>query len=243
MCGRYTHLFTWEELHRLSTLTTPRVDLPRSFNVAPTHVAPVVRLITGGPGVGRGLSMLKWGLVPFWAEDPRLGNTLINARAESLARTPAFRAAFKSRRCLVPVSGFYEWKKVDGPTGAPLKVKQPYYIRPAADEPMLLAGLWESWGPKDAPLETYTIVTTAPNEMMAKLHDRMPVVIDPADQSKWLEGTEEQAVALLKPYASELMMSYPVSTRVNSPRINDEGCVERVQEGTRDTGEEKGLWG
>lgn len=227
MCGRYTHLFTWEELHRLSTLTTPRIDLPRSFNVAPTQTAPVVRMVEGG----RGVEMLKWGLVPFWASDLKIGNSLINARGETVAEKPAFRAAFKARRCLVPVSGFYEWKKLEGP-----KVKQPYYIRAAVDEPLLLAGLWESWRDKSGAseakaVETYTIVTTTPNELMAELHDRMPVVVDPSDQAAWLQGTVEGAKALIRPYPAELMMSYPVSTRVNSPRVNDELCIEKASDG------------
>lgn len=221
MCGRYTHLFTWEELHRLSTLTSPPIELPRSFNVAPTQRAPVIRMIEAG---GRALDLLKWGLVPFWASDDKIGNTLINARGETVAEKPAFRAAFKKRRCLVPVSGFYEWKKTAGST-----IKQPYYIRAAAEEPLLLAGLWESWrAANDAgPLETYTIVTTTPNELMAPLHDRMPVVIDPTDQGTWLSAPPDEAKALIRPYPAELMMCYPVSTHVNSPRNNDAKCMER----------------
>lgn len=238
MCGRYTHLFTWEELHRLSTLTTPQIDLPRSWNVAPTQVAPVIRMVAGAEG-GHALAMLKWGLVPFWAEDPKIGSSLINARGETVAEKPAFRAAFKSRRCLVPVSGFYEWKRLGEKS---MGGKQPYYIRAAADEPLLFAGLWERWdGPKQdpdhptslfdekpEPIESYTIVTTAPNAMMAELHDRMPAVIDPSDQDTWLCGSVEEAKALLRPYPAELMMSYPVSTRVNSPKNNDPACVERT---------------
>lgn len=225
MCGRYTHLFTWEELHRLCTLTAPPITLPRSYNVAPTQSAPVVRLIEGG---GRGAGLFRWGLVPFWAEDPKIGSALINARAETVADKPAFRAAFKARRCLVPVSGFYEWKKM----GAH---KQPYYIRAAADEPLLLAGLWESWRPRPAedaahaaPLETYTIITTTPNELLATLHDRMPVIIAPEDQARWLEGTHYDAQSLLKPSPAELLMCHPVSTRVNSPRNNEAACIEPV---------------
>lgn len=219
MCGRYTHLFTWEELHRLSTLTSPAIEIPRSWNVAPTQSAPIVRFIEGS---GRALSLLRWGLVPFWAEDPKIGSSLINARAETVTEKPSFRTAFKSRRCLVPVSGFYEWKKE-------ADHKQPYYIRAAAEEPLLFAGLWESWRPKgttEAPLETYTILTTTPNELMTQLHDRMPVIIAPEDQARWLEGSHYEAQPLLKPYPAELMMCHPVSTRVNSPRHNEAACIQ-----------------
>ncbi len=234
MCGRYTHLFTWAELHRLSMLTSPPIDLPRSFNVAPTQRAPVVRVIEGG---GRGVDLLKWGLVPFWAADPKIGNSLINARGETVAEKPAFRAAFKSRRCLVPTSGFYEWKRLGEKS---MGGKQPYYIRGAGDEPLLLAGVWESWRPKEGTLfgepalETFTIVTTTPNEMMSELHDRMPVIVAPEEQDRWLTGSVEEAKNMIRPYPAELMMSYPVSTRVNSPRNNDAACVERVDPATQE---------
>ena len=219
MCGRYTHLFTWEELHRLSTLTTPPMELGRSFNVAPTQRAPVIRWVEGG---GHSLDLLKWGLVPFWAKDEKIGNSLINARGETVAEKPAFRVAFKSRRCIVPASGFYEWKKEE-------KGKQPVYIQSSSGEPLLFAGLWERWEPTEgAPLETFTIITTGPNEMMAKLHDRMPVIVAREDIDAWLDPGSKSASGLVRPYPSELMMCYPVSTRVNSPKNNDELCAERI---------------
>lgn len=230
MCGRYTHLFTWEELHRLSTLTSPPLEIPKSWNVAPTQSAPIIRMV-GPTDSGRELAFLKWGLVPFWAADEKIGNSLINARGETVAEKPAFRAAFKARRCIVPVSGFYEWKRLGEKS---MGGKQPHYIRAAADEPLLLAGLWERWKPKDQglfdtpPLETFTIITTTPNEMMAELHDRMPVIIAPEHQTPWLTGSIEDARSLIQPYPAELMMHYPVSTRVNSPRNNEAALVDRV---------------
>src|ERR1043165_796856 len=223
MCGRYTHLFTWEELHRLSTLTTPRLEIPRSYNVAPTQMAPVIRVVDGG----RRLDLLKWGLIPFWAGDAKIGNTMINARAEGIEAKPAFREAVKSRRAIVPVSGFYEGKKLgDG--------KQPYYITATDEQPMLLAGLWESWRDKTPmlmgepePIESYTIITTTPNELMEKLHDRMPVILSPEDALAWM-SEKEPPLGLLKPYPAEQMMARAVSTRVNSPKNNEAGCIEGV---------------
>jgi putative SOS response-associated peptidase YedK len=216
MCGRYTHLYTWAQLHQLSTLTTPPVEIPLSYNVAPTQTAPVIRM--DGPGA-RQLDMFRWGLIPSWAKDTAIGGSLINARAETIQEKPAFRAAFKARRCLVPISGFYEWKKIEGE-----KRKQPYYITGADERPLLLAGLYEHWKGEGG-IDSFTIITTSPNELMAKLHDRMPVILGPEQIDAWLESAEPP-VHLLGQYPSELLMCREVSTRVNSPRNNDAGCIE-----------------
>jgi putative SOS response-associated peptidase YedK len=226
MCGRYTHKFTWKQLHRLLGLTSSEMPLVPRFNVAPSQSAPVVRV---EPDSNRTLAMLRWGLIPSWAKDPKIAYKTINARAETVATGPAFRAAFKAQRCVVPVSGFYEWSGT-GEGGR----KQPYYITPTDGEPMLLAGLWESWKhPDGEPLETFTIITTEPNEMMAKLHNRMPVILDPQDCARWLDADGRDAAALqglLKPYPAELMMSHPVSTRLNTPKNDDPGLIDAIPE-------------
>jgi len=234
VCGRFTNKFYWKNLHRLMELTTPPVDLPLRYNVAPTQPAPVVRHQGAEHGGPRALSMLRWGLVPSWAKDLKIGNAHINARAEGIEAKPAFRAAFKRRRCVVPVSGFYEWKKLDDG-----KSKQPYYITASDEEPLAFAGLWEFWKPpasegggvEGEPIESFTIITTTPNEMMARLHDRMPVILDRANFGAWLDPANQDAsglLALLRPYPAELMMCHPVSTLVNSPRNDDAACIERV---------------
>lgn len=219
MCGRFTHMYTWKEIHDLSTLTTRPMDLGRSFNVAPTQESPVVRAEESG----RRLDLLRWGLVPSWAKELAIGNSLINARAETVATKPAFRAAFKSRRCLVPASGFFEWTKLEGG-----KRKQPFYIRLASEEPMFFAGLWEKWAPPEGEaVETYTIITTRPNALTEQYHDRMPVILDPSDFGTWLDpkAPTDSVAELLRPCPPELLMAYPVSTVVNSPKNNAPECV------------------
>lgn len=226
MCGRYTNLFTWKQLHRLMGLTTPPLEkdfVPR-YNIAPTQLAPVVRADDRG-GV-RALAMLRWGLVPSWAKEIKIGASMINARAEAIETKPAFRTALKRRRCIVPVSGFYEWKKLaDG------KSKQPYYIHSSSeDEPLAFAGLWERWQPPDAEaVETFTIITTSPNQMMKSLHDRMPVILAPEDVDRWLDPANHDAAVLLpllKPAPDDSLVYYPVSTLVNSPRNDEQACIQ-----------------
>lgn len=201
-------------------LTSPPMELAARYNVAPTQVAPVVR----ADGAGRSLGWLRWGLVPSWAGGVGVGSSMINARAEGIDSKPAFRAAFKRQRCLVPVSGFYEWKKLDAGSR-----KQPFYITPASDEPLALAGLWDSWRPPEGgAIETFTVITTAPNQLMASLHDRMPAILDPADLATWLDPLledRERLLGLLKPYPPELMRARPVSDRVNAPRNDDPTCI------------------
>lgn len=230
MCGRFTREFTWREVHDFLDLRLPaQLEIAPSWNVAPTQVSPVARLAPEGERRGeRELVPMRWGLVPFWAHDPSIGSRLINARAEGIESKPAFRAAFRGRRCVVPVSGFYEWKQ--GERGA----KQPYYITSAAGGMLALAGLWERWDRGDAPLETFTIITTAPNAMMSELHDRMPAVLNPPELGGWLdpETPVEDALAMLRPAPDGSLDCREVSTRVNSPKNDGRELI----------GEERGLF-
>jgi putative SOS response-associated peptidase YedK len=178
------------------TFTVPVHDRVRKrFNIAPTQVAPVIRAATPG---GREVALLRWGLVPSWAKDLAVGNKMINARREGVESKPAFRAAIRQRRCIVPASGFYEWK------GEPGR-KQPFAITLPARALFGFAGLWETWKPAAGePIETFTIVTTEANDAIAEVHNRMPVILPKEAEETWLAGTSEEACALLKPSAEEV---------------------------------------
>jgi putative SOS response-associated peptidase YedK len=202
------------------TFNVPVHDrIRKRFNIAPTQEAPVIRVNAAG---GREVAMLRWGLVPSWSKDPAAGNRMINARSETAAEKPYFRSAFRSRRCVVPATGFFEWK------GEPGR-KQPFAIT-AADQPLFgFAGLWETWHDKSKPeapaLETFTILTTGPNEAVAAIHDRMPVIL-PADRVQdWLTAPPAAAQALLAPYAGPVAIR-AVSKLVGNPR-NDSPDVLR----------------
>ena len=224
MCGRYTLTKTADELVEVFDVTSApdfALDLPR-FNIAPTQVVPVLVL---GPE-GRRLGALKWGLVPFWADDPSIGNRLINARSESVREKPSFREAFQRRRCLIPADGFYEWQSQEG--GGP---KTPYWIHRPGREPFTLAGLWDRWRPDEGePLHTFTILTTRASDWMVPLHDRMPVIIGEADRDRWMsrDTSEEDAHAMLSPPSEDYFTAYPVSREVNKPANDDPGCIELV---------------
>jgi putative SOS response-associated peptidase YedK len=206
---------------------TPRDLVPR-FNIAPTQSVPIVRelkVVRSGVA-GRELATVRWGLIPAWAKDPSIGNRTINARAEGVAEKPAFRAAFRSRRCVVPASGFYEWKREGrGP-------KRPYLIRRRDGEPIGFAGLWESWHDPTTgeAVESCTIITCAPNGPLAELHDRMPVILDPADYDRWLDPKAPRPEELLRPCPAGWLEAVPVGTRVNSPANDDEGIVQPAGE-------------
>lgn len=226
MCGRYT-IRGIQPVVDLFGVALPREFTPR-FNVAPTQDVPVVRAgVPAGPDVtaaaGRRADLLHWGLVPHWAADPSVGNRMINARAETAAERPAFRDAMKRRRCLVPADGFYEWQKTPDS-----KRKQPFLIRMKGDRPFAFAGLWESWGRAGERLESITILTTSPNELVAPIHDRMPVIVAPEDFDRWLDpAVSTDGVAdLLRPFPAEEMQANPVGTRVNNPANDDPACAE-----------------
>lgn len=217
MCGRYTITTPVEALRELFGFEGPGVNLRPRWNVAPTQEAPVVRLGSDGR---RELAMFRWGLVPFWAKNPSIGSRMINARAETVADKPAFRQAFRARRCLVPADGFYEWAKGAGGR------KQPYLFRTGNGAPFALADLWERWQSGDAaPLHTFTIIVTAANRMMAQYHDRMPVVLAPENYAAWLDPDTDARPLLAAPPA-DLFVATPVGTHVNNPHNDDPRCVE-----------------
>ncbi|MCH7813503.1 MAG: SOS response-associated peptidase, partial [Planctomycetes bacterium] len=175
----------------------------------------------------RRLELLRWGLIPSWAKDPAIGARMINARSETAAEKPSFRAAFRRRRCLLPADGFYEWQRSG-------RVKQPYYIRLKHGPPFALAGLWEQWHSPDGSLvETCTILTTEPNELVKPLHNRMPVLLTPDVFDLWLDPamTDPARIQpLLRPCPPEQMIAQPVTTHVNSPRNDDPACIQPLDD-------------
>ncbi len=213
MCGRYVLASPGEALAEHFRLAAVPDVAPR-YNIAPTQVAPVIRAAEGG---GRELVAMRWGLVPGWAEDLAIGARMINARAETLATKPAFRAAYRRRRCLVPANGFYEWK----PAG---RRKQPYYCHLEGAPLLAMAGLWEAWrSPEGEVVTTYTIVTTDANEEMRALHDRMPLVLLPDAYDAWL--TAPSPDSLLTPLSGARLVAHPVSLRVNNAANDDASLV------------------
>jgi putative SOS response-associated peptidase YedK len=207
MCGRYTIIATPEALRALFGYDE-QPNFPPRYNVGPTQPIPVVRLIDGK----RHFALVRWGLLPSWVKDPKKITLLINARGETVAEKPAYRAAMKRRRCLIPADGFYEWK-----AGTPRK--QPYYIRAKDGSPLAFAGLWETWtGPNGEELETAAIVTTSANKTLSPIHDRMPVVVPPDAFDLWLDAANvdpKTASVLIAPAPEGLLEAYPVSTDVN----------------------------
>lgn len=228
MCGRYTlirlsdftDMFPW--IHLPDELPPPR------YNIAPTQPVAVV------PNDGSNkLDFYHWGLIPYWAKDKSVGNRMINARAETLASKPAFRDALKRRRCLIPTSGFYEWRK--SPDG---KTKQPMYIRMRGGKPFAFAGLWEKWRDESGnTVPSATVITTDPNLLMRDIHDRMPVIIQPEHYQRWLssdELTAEHAAPMLAPYPESEMEAYPVDRLVNSPANESAQCIDPRSEAPTD---------
>ena len=223
MCGRYTLSVPGDVVAELFEVDeVPELE-PR-YNIAPTQEVAAVRRRRGQ--AGRELIPLRWGLIPRWAEDPSIGNRMINARAETVAEKPSFRSAFKRQRCLVVADGFYEWKKnADG-------TKQPYFIHLASGEPFGFAGLWERWDKEGEPIESCTLLTTEPNTLMASLHDRMPVILPREAWETWLDqeiSDRDRLEPLLAPYDPAAMEAWPVSRRVNSPFNQGPGCREPIE--------------
>ncbi len=205
MCGRYVLSIRPEALAAHFGLDEYS-DYPPRWNISPGTEIPVIRLSPEGRRV---LHLLRWGLVPNWAKDASIGRRLNNARAETVAEKPAFREAYRRRRCLIPANGFYEWKTLD-------KGKQPYYISLRTGQPLAMGGLWEAWRtPDGGVLHTCAIVTTGANSLIAAIHDRMPVIIGPEHWQTWLSGRPEAAAALLSPFPVESMQAWPVHPRVS----------------------------
>ncbi len=223
MCGRFalaTEKKILEMLYQL--IIRDDFELRPRYNISPSQQITVCRL--SPQGGKKELAAMKWGLVPFWAEDQSIGSRLINARSETAASKPSFRDAFKKRRILIPASGFYEWKQEEE------GVKQPYYIQRQDGQPFSLAGLWERWEKGTAPLESCTILTTEPNTLIAPLHSRMPVIIAPGHYDLWLDPATDPAAltALLAPYAAAELTANPVSRLVNSPANDSPELVESL---------------
>ena len=217
MCGRYTLKTPVSVLAEQFEIEDSPSSISPSYNIAPTQQVATVLAENGK----RKLEMLHWGLIPSWAKDPEVGNRMINARAETVAEKPSYRKAFQERRCLILADGFYEWQKTDNG-------KQPFYIRMQDESPFAFAGLWESWR-NGREIRSCTIITTAPNELAAPIHNRMPVILDPEDYEMWLDpdfDERDPLTSLLKPYPADVMEAYPVSRRVNKPSNNEPGVIE-----------------
>lgn len=222
MCGRFS-------LGASATTLVTQFDLaslpawsPR-YNIAPTQE--VLAVLKTCESSSRRPRLLRWGLVPPWADDPRIGNRLINARAETVATKPAFRRAFRECRCLILANGFYEWQRQG-------RRKQPFCIRMRDGRPFAFAGLWEHWdAPDGSPVESCTIITTTPNDLIGQIHNRMPVILAPEDYDLWLEPAVQEVQriqSLLRPYPAEDITAFPVSTRVNNAANDSPECLEPV---------------
>lgn len=222
MCGRFSQTASPEVIAQQFALDDPPLFKPR-YNIAPSQSIAAIRI--DPDATTRKFVMLRWGLIPSWAKDPKIGNQCINAKAETVAEKPSFRSAFKKRRCLVIADGFYEWQR----QGAH---KQPMWIGRRSKRPFAFAGLWEHRKPTEGePLETCTIITTEPNELMQPIHNRMPVILAPASYDQWLDPIFQQTEtlkALLRPYPSEELTAFPVSTLANNPRHDAPQCLEPV---------------
>lgn len=217
MCGRYTLASPTERLAEEFGVDASSIELAPNYNVAPTQKVAAV-LEDGGQ---RRLEVLRWGLIPPWADDPGIGSRMINARSETAPGKPSFRRAFRERRCLIPADGFYEWQRTNG-------AKQPYYIHMEDGRPFAFAGLWESWSKGEGEIRTCTILTTGANALVGEVHDRMPVILAHDAYDVWLDPASErdELTGLLAPYPEDEMEAYPVSRFVNSPSNNDPRCIE-----------------
>jgi len=266
MCGRYASARKRIELLEEFRIERDRVPEPLEpdYNVAPTKriyavttrdARPSDRAAeagsdpgTGQAGVARELRVVRWGLVPFWAKDPKIGSRMINARSETVDSKPAFRHAFKRRRCLLPADGYYEWQRPDGSSEDEPKgkgAKQPYFITRGDGGPLAFAGLYELWRDAELPedherawLWTATIITTSAPDELGKIHDRMPMVIEPHRWPDWLDPANNDPAdlrALLAPAAASGLISYPVSTAVNAVRNNGPQLIERLESGPEGT--------
>jgi len=220
MCGRYS-LACIDDLCGRFRVIDPTIGFRSHFNIAPGSTNPVIAVHERAEAI-----MMQWGLVPHWAKDIKATHRPINARAESLTEKPMFRELLRNKRCLVPASGFFEWKHEDGR-------KVPFYIHVKDDPVFGFAGLYDVWhNPAGQMLQTYTIITTTPNELMAPIHNRMPVILKQDDEMRWLSRDvlpADEVQRILSPYPAEGMEVYPVSERVNKTDVDDEKVIERLK--------------
>jgi putative SOS response-associated peptidase YedK len=220
MCGRFSFTQSESAIAEIFQVSQVPTISPR-YNIAPTQSVPTVLQNSEDK---REVKLLHWGLIPSWAKDPKMGTKMINARAETVEEKPAFRAAFKKRRCLVLADGFYEWQQQNGK-------KQPYYFRVEDGEIFAFAGLWEHWeSPEGEAIDSCTIITTEANDVLRPFHERMPVILDPKNYDRWLDLNQkpDSLKSLLQPYNSQEMTVYPVSAKVNNPKNDSRECIEAI---------------
>ena len=224
MCGRFTLHHSAEEIvERFLAELLP--DLEPRFNIAPTQ--PVAVVTQNG---SRHLDRYHWGLIPSWAKERSIGHRMINARVETLAEKPAFRTALQRRRCLIPADGFYEWREADNPEEGG---RTPMFIHRQDDALFAFAGLWDEWRDPQSgkPLRSCTIITGTPNPLIAPIHDRMPIILRPEDEARWLDGSltdGESLLSILTPYPADALEVYPVSRRVNAPVVDEPSLLQRA---------------
>jgi putative SOS response-associated peptidase YedK len=223
MCGRFTATFEFSDIRVRWNLDRNLPNYTPRFNVAP-ETSSNVPVIIRHNGVNE-CRLMQWGLIPSWAADPSIGNRTINARAETLTELPSFKLLVDRRRCIIPADGFYEWRKER-------KRKVPMWVHLKTNEPFALAGLWDVWRKPDGKrVESFTIITTEPNELVRPVHNRMPVILRPEDEEQWLDASRTsfaKAKSVLKPYPDELMDAHDVSPIVNSAKYDSPECVKPV---------------
>ncbi len=226
MCGRFQLSVKGRHISERFNVEVFDEFYKPNYNAAPSQKLPVIT--NQEPGQ---LNYYKWGLIPFWAKDPKIGYKLINTRAETIMEKPSFKSAFSKRRCLIPANGFYEWKKGKD------NEKTPYHIFLKSDEIFAMAGIWETWKDGEGkPVHTFSIITTEPNALMEKIHNRMPVILPREIEKAWLKEDDPAALkSMLRPFEANLMDCYPVSSRVNSPANNDEKLLAPLEEGAGET--------
>jgi putative SOS response-associated peptidase YedK len=224
MCGRFTLTATFEQLIERFDIESFQLneEYAPSYNIAPSQS--VLAVINNGR-INK-MGYLKWGLIPSWAKEPSIGFKMINARGESLMEKPSFKNAYQKKRCLVIADSFYEWSRVGG------KKKVPMRIKLKSDELFAMAGLWEQWkSPKGESIFSCTVITTAPNQLVKNIHDRMPAILKPEDEKKWLDPSIRDPLfldPLLKPLNPELMEAYEVGSAVNSPKNNSVELIQKI---------------
>jgi len=223
MCGRFTLTVDPGQLQEAFPWVDFPQEIPRRYNIAPSQPVAVI------PNDGQNrVDFFNWGLIPFWAKDPKIGNRMINARSETLAEKPSFRGSFKYKRCLVLADGFYEWRKEPD-----TKSKTPMYLRLKNNSPFAFAGLWDIWhADNGSEIRSFTIITTEPNSLIKEIHNRMPVILPQSTYNDWLKEGENDPDLLksfLRPYPSEEMEAFPVSTHVNSPQNDTPKCILPVE--------------